>query len=351
MIRLRQMGWTQDNKTTKWAAIVVISSGLLTACVAKSTNVEGGDTIVRGGSSTDAAAGDVEESTPVAEVATDGSSMESGDEAAGSGSKSSTASPDDNADPTQQGSGEQPLTDAEGGAPEAAQPASADASVVGKASESDSGAASEADDDESAVGTSDEADPDTALREAGQPRTHDELFDAGIDTSDAARTPVDPGVPMTDHCAAVADWDEQWKQFEAEVLLLVNEARAAGAECGGSNPVEPVVVNEALTCAARLHSLDMYEREFYSHINPDEEDLGDRMSAVGYTFTAVGENIAAAFETPEAVTNSWLENYEFCMNVMNAQFTELGVGYHPGDPAGLQHLWTQNFGTPRDGSF
>jgi uncharacterized protein YkwD len=158
---------------------------------------------------------------------------------------------------------------------------------------------------------------------------------------------------MTEHCAPVADWDPEWIQWEAEVLELVNVARAEGHNCdteGEFGPADPVVSNPLLTCSARLHSLDMFERGFFDHVNPDGDDPGARIEAAGYDWSTYGENIAQGYGSPAEVVDGWLDSDGHCRNMMAPDFTELGVGYYPGDTGSgfgqKQHYWTQNFGAP-----
>jgi uncharacterized protein YkwD len=165
----------------------------------------------------------------------------------------------------------------------------------------------------------------------------------------------DSGVPATEHCAAVANWDPMWTQFEEEVLALTNEARAQGATCGneGSFPAaEPLVMNAELRCSARLHSQDMGEAGYFAHDSQNGDDPFDRMSAAGYQGRLMGENIAKGQQSPAEVVNGWMNSPGHCSNIMNGGYTEIGVGYWEG--AGSQFfngnkLWTQNFGASSSG--
>lgn len=168
---------------------------------------------------------------------------------------------------------------------------------------------------------------------------------------DDGEAPGDGGgaqVPGTEYCAAVADWSEAESLFEDEVLVLVNERRAGGASCGGQSfgAAGPLTMDATLRCAARVHSLDMVTRGFFDHANPDGEDPFDRMERAGYRFSTAGENIAAGQPTPEAVVQGWMESPGHCGNIMNADYTELGVGYVRTDAAQFPHYWTQVFGRP-----
>lgn len=149
--------------------------------------------------------------------------------------------------------------------------------------------------------------------------------------------------PNNAYCAMSANWDANWAAFEAEVVVLVNQRRAAGANCGSAGsfpPANPLSMNPSLQCAARNHSMDMNVRNFFSHTNPDGQGPGYRISLAGYTFSWWGENIAWGYSTPTAVVNGWMNSPGHCANIMNANFTEIGVGYYSG------HYWTQTFGRP-----
>lgn len=63
---------------------------------------------------------------------------------------------------------------------------------------------------------------------------------------------------------------------EKKLLELHNEART-------QRGLEPLCVNPALTEAARAHSEDMIEKDYFAHTTPDGETLGDRLKSFGYT--------------------------------------------------------------------
>lgn len=187
--------------------------------------------------------------------------------------------------------------------------------------------------------------------------TSEDSTDPELSTQDEETVPPDTTgdpaaeVPDTEHCATVADWDPAWAQFEEEVLVLVNENRAAGANCdlkGEFGPADPLAMDPALRCAARLHSMDMYEREFFDHTNPDGVEASARVDAVDFTWSTVGENIAVGQPTPEDVMAAWMESDGHCANIMNPNYTAVGVGYHAGadDWRDGQHFWTQDFARP-----
>jgi uncharacterized protein YkwD len=180
--------------------------------------------------------------------------------------------------------------------------------------------------------------------DAGDPGTSAPGTDGG--TSDTPEEPPPPEVPDIEYCQDVAGWSLQWSMLEQEVLDLVNEERAAGGSCGMQSfpPSGPLTMEARLRCAARVHSKDMNDRDFFSHFNPDGEGPSDRVDQTGYLWTSVGENIASGYPTAIEVMGAWLESSGHCANIRNPDFTELGIGYYAGGPYGS--LWTQVFASP-----
>jgi uncharacterized protein YkwD len=153
---------------------------------------------------------------------------------------------------------------------------------------------------------------------------------------------VDP--PPGDYCAAVAGWPATAGALEGQVLDLVNQQRSQGADCGSEGtfgPAEPLVQNALLDCAARAHSLDMHERDYFEHTNPDGDAPWDRMERAGYSYRQAGENIAFGPTAADAVMQQWMSSDGHCANIMNPDFVHSGIGYHAEG-----RLWTQVFGTP-----
>lgn len=125
------------------------------------------------------------------------------------------------------------------------------------------------------------------------------------------------------------------------MLRLVNEARKKGWSCGATYmpPVDTVVWNSKLEQAALLHSQDMNKNSYFDHTGLDGSTPATRITAVGYTWQAVGENIARGYTSEKAVVDAWLASEGHCKNIMNKLFTEMGV-------ARDGNYWTQEFGKP-----
>lgn len=234
-----------------------------------------------------------------------------------------------------------------------------------EATSGESGASTTGADDPSATGDGDdvstgEVDPTTGGEDdtTGAPATTDpattdpgtgdpSATDAGDETGAADSGMMDPvDVPDSAHCADVAGWSPAWAQLEQEVLVLVNQKRSEGANCGSKGafaPVGPLTMDPALRCAARKHSADMAARNFFDHTNPDGEAPWDRMGEAGYgSYSAAGENIAAGSPDAQGTMAQWMGSDGHCANIMSPSFQHIGVGYSTGGQYG--HLWTQVFG-------
>jgi uncharacterized protein YkwD len=73
---------------------------------------------------------------------------------------------------------------------------------------------------------------------------------------------------------------------------------------------------------------------------PLGDDMAERISNTGYSWSYIGENIAQGYTSPESVVQGWMDSDGHCSNIMAADFEEIGVGY-----MGRDNYWTQDFGT------
>jgi uncharacterized protein YkwD len=126
---------------------------------------------------------------------------------------------------------------------------------------------------------------------------------------------------------------------KSTLLQLVNNTRQKGCTCGTTTmpPVVSVTWNDQLAKAADNHSLDMKSNNYFSHTGTDGSNPSTRITAVGYSWQAYGENIALGYSDEQAVMNGWLNSEGHCKNIMGADFSEMGAG-REGD------YWTQDFG-------
>lgn len=148
-------------------------------------------------------------------------------------------------------------------------------------------------------------------------------------------------------CDDPSVWPLAWTQLEAQVLSLVNVARAQGGTCGSKAfaPAPALTANGLLAASARCHSVDMALNQLFSHVGSDGSLPEDRIAAAGYIAALTAENVAAGTPSAEAVVAGWLASADHCMNIRNGQLENLGVGYVDLPTSSLKQYWTQNFGT------
>ena len=126
------------------------------------------------------------------------------------------------------------------------------------------------------------------------------------------------------------------------ILELVNKARNKGCQCGETYfyQAPPLKWNDKLEKASFLHSQDMKENNYFSHISPDGSKVNARLDRIGYRWSAYGENIAQGQHTEAEVVQNWLKSPGHCRNIMNKSYKEMGVGRSG-------NYWTLTFGTAR----
>jgi uncharacterized protein YkwD len=134
--------------------------------------------------------------------------------------------------------------------------------------------------------------------------------------------------------------------IQGEVMQRVNALRAAGAVCGttGYAATGPLAWNSLLLQAASGHSSDMAQNNYFSHTSLDGRTMVQRVVATGYTYTALGENIAAGQATVESVITGWTNSPGHCANLMNSAFRDIGVACVRSDTASYGYYWTMDLG-------
>jgi uncharacterized protein YkwD len=87
----------------------------------------------------------------------------------------------------------------------------------------------------------------------------------------------------------------------------------------------------------------MVTRRYFSH----GADFAARISAVGFDWSNVGENIATGYTTPAGVVRAWMASKGHCQNILNPVYRYVGTGVSDRSIAGYSTLagtWTQDFG-------
>jgi len=135
----------------------------------------------------------------------------------------------------------------------------------------------------------------------------------------------------------------------ARVLTLVNAARAVARKCGAKAfaPAPALRMSSVLAAAAAAHARDMADRDELTHTGSDGSRPADRISRAGYSWRAAGENVASGQRDADEVVAAWLESPGHCANIMEPNFTEMGVAFVQVPKANPNIYWAQSFATPR----
>jgi uncharacterized protein YkwD len=138
-------------------------------------------------------------------------------------------------------------------------------------------------------------------------------------------------------------------QVAKQVLQLVNEARSKRRRCGNKEfkAVAPLTLNEQLRVAAMAHAKDMAKRGVVTHTGADGSSPGDRVTHAGYVWSNVGENVAGGQLSAAEVVAGWLASPGHCVNIMDADFTQMAVAYVINSHQEIGIYWAQEFGRPR----
>jgi len=134
-------------------------------------------------------------------------------------------------------------------------------------------------------------------------------------------------------------------QDEQEMLNQVNQARISSRACGDDQM--PAVAELSWSCelrnAAKVHSMDMAQNNFFSHTGSNGLSVSDRVTASGYSWSSVGENIAAGQATITQVMTGWLDSPGHCRNIMSSRSVEFGSALVTTAESDYSTYWTQVF--------
>jgi uncharacterized protein YkwD len=137
---------------------------------------------------------------------------------------------------------------------------------------------------------------------------------------------------------------------EGQILALVNQHRQAAG-------LAPLAAEGRLNFAAAHHSQNMANLSgllglsgamAHTLLGSPLPTLLGRADYAGYEYQMLGENIAYGYTSPAAVVQAWMESPGHRANILNANFTEIGIAVRA--TAGGVLYYTQEFGRPMPGA-
>ena len=134
------------------------------------------------------------------------------------------------------------------------------------------------------------------------------------------------------------------------MLARINAYRAAGADCrsaGAFAPAAPLAWNALLTQAATGHSTDMALQNYFSHTSLDGRTLAERVTATGYSWSSLAENLAAGHASVASAVDGWMASDGHCSALMHPQLVDVGVACIASATSSYGTYWTMDAGRPR----
>lgn len=123
--------------------------------------------------------------------------------------------------------------------------------------------------------------------------------------------------------------------YAEQVIALTNQARV-------ENGLEPLVMSTSLMQSAQFKTDDLAATRIFSHDSPTYGGMQNILNRFNISYSYAGENIAVGQRTPEEVVNAWMNSPGHRANILNTDYTEIGVGYSSNG-----HYWTQHFIRPQ----
>ncbi|PTY78770.1 hypothetical protein B5V89_08465 [Heyndrickxia sporothermodurans] len=141
-------------------------------------------------------------------------------------------------------------------------------------------------------------------------------------------TPAKSTTPTT---STTQKADYSLNAFEKQVVDLTNKERA-------KNGLPALKIDTELSKVARTKSNDMAKNKYFDHTSPTYGSPFDMMKKFGISYRSAGENIAMGQRSPEEVVNAWMNSAGHRANILNKNYTHIGVGYVENG-----NYWTQEF--------
>ena len=121
------------------------------------------------------------------------------------------------------------------------------------------------------------------------------------------------------------------QSYERQVADLTNKERVA-------HGLRPLTFDDSLSYVASVKTSEMAELGYFEHTSPTYGSPFEMMDEFGISYYAAAENIAMGQRTPEQVVNGWMNSPGHRVNILNENYTHIGIGYSDNG-----HYWTQMF--------
>jgi len=108
-----------------------------------------------------------------------------------------------------------------------------------------------------------------------------------------------------------------------------------------------LVENQKLNQIAFAKAEDMLLKEYFAHVSPENKGLSYWLSQANFKYAVAGENLAMGFAGPEEVVAAWQKSPTHYANIIDKDYTLIGVGMSEGQFKGVEtNLVAQYFAAP-----
>lgn len=142
-------------------------------------------------------------------------------------------------------------------------------------------------------------------------------------------------VAVRDESASVASnvvscsWTLDIDAIRSEMLEAINAEREKAG-------VEPVDIYACINYTAQEKAKDLYETGVFDHYSDNLGWFYDQWEKSEIKYEGGGENIACGQSNVTAVMKSWMQSSGHKANILNKNWTHVGIGYYKGN-------WVQQF--------
>jgi len=110
--------------------------------------------------------------------------------------------------------------------------------------------------------------------------------------------------------------------METQLLLYINNIRV-------QNGLQILNPNQVLTNIAYSRSKDMIDRGYFSHSTPEGKRIFSILVENGVMYACAGENLYGcsppSMGPPEIIINTWLESGSHRANILNPNYSQVGI--------------------------
>jgi uncharacterized protein YkwD len=146
-----------------------------------------------------------------------------------------------------------------------------------------------------------------------------------LPTEEVPSEPVDPYEGL----------DATQKKYVDEIVTLVNEARE-------KEGLQPLTLDPLLRKGAQVRAEECVK--VFSHTRPNGSSYKTAISEAGVVSNYTGENVACGHSSAQQVVKAWLNSPGHRDNILNSNFTKIGVGIEKNVGNGYRgYSWSQLF--------